>query len=106
MTVGARREKKKMTLVRCGLFACNMAGNLLLACSVSASRGGSASGPAGELWYAGAELCGFTHEQLQANANTNPDIVVSTSLLRARSDVALDANGNVWVVGSGSRRPP
>jgi ligand-binding sensor domain-containing protein len=79
-----------------------VAGNLLLACSVSASRAGSTSAPAAELWYAGAAVCGFTHEQLQASASTNPDILVSTSLLTAISDVALDANGNVWIVGSGS----
>ncbi len=58
--------------------------------------------PLPELWYGGVALCGLGHEQLQAGANATPDMVVTTPMLKTISDVALDANGNAWVVGSGS----
>jgi ligand-binding sensor domain-containing protein len=107
----------------------SVAGNIVLACFVFASCGGSgsptdastpeastpeastpeastaapeASASEVELWYGGTSLCAFTQGQLQTSASTTPGIVVSTSLVTAVSDVALDASGNVWVVGSGS----
>src|SRR5260370_1775079 len=58
--------------------------------------------PRPELGYGGVALCGLGHEQLQAGANATPDMVVTTPMLKTISDVALDAKGNAWVVGSGS----
>jgi hypothetical protein len=66
------------------------------------SWGNSRSLQPAELWYAGTALCGFSHEQLKASARTSPEIFASTSSLVAISDVAMDATGNVWVVGPGS----
>ena len=47
-------------------------------------------------------MCGFTHAQLHVSSNVQPEVVVSTPSLVAILDVALDARGDVWVVGSGS----
>jgi sugar lactone lactonase YvrE len=66
-----------------------------LACSASSS-------PRGELWYAGPNLCGFSHEQVQRTAEGRPAIVLSTAALTAVSDIAFDDKGNAWVVGIGS----
>jgi hypothetical protein len=71
---------------------------------MSGTNSGSEAGspPAPGLWYASSGVCEFTHAQLQASANTNPQIVVTSPALGVAYDVALDANGNAWAVGSGS----
>ena len=73
---------------------------LTFAASTSCSAEHSAS--TAELWYAASAICGLSREQLRVSANVKPDTVVSSPRLSAISDVALDAEGNVWAVGSGS----
>ena len=79
--------------------------------SSSAGAGSSnddaGSGPIAEatpsgLWYGGVSLCGFAHEQLAASSDNNPQVIVPLADVSAVTDVAFDANGNAWVVGTGS----
>jgi ligand-binding sensor domain-containing protein len=58
--------------------------------------------PIAELWYGGVALCGVANDQLQASGASEPRVLVPLSPLTAVSDVALDASGNAWVVGTGS----
>jgi ligand-binding sensor domain-containing protein len=66
--------------------------------------------PGAELWYGGVALCGLSHAQLEVSASVDPSVILSTFALAAIYDVAFDAKGNAWVVGSGSdsvlRFPP
>ena len=83
--------------------ACSLgsgSGLLALACAVLLGACGSSA--RGELWYAGTALCGFTHDQLGKSNSSYPAILVTSQSFSAFSDVAVDANGNVWAVGVGS----
>lgn len=71
------------------------------AATAGAPQQGSTEG-AVELWYGGVALCGFTRERLKASASVDPDVLLSTSSLKAVSDVAIDGAGNAWVVGPAS----
>ncbi|MEI9942472.1 MAG: hypothetical protein WDO69_35105 [Pseudomonadota bacterium] len=75
----------------------------------SVGDAGDAGGGAGPmpntplgLWYGGISLCEFTPTQLEASADHNPQILVPIESLTAVSDVAFDASGSAWVVGTGS----
>lgn len=81
--------------------------------SEPAGGAGGSSGSSGlptELWYAGRSLCAFAESQLATSGSNDPALVAAVPSLTAVSDVALDADGNVWVVGLGSddvfRFPP
>lgn len=75
---------------------------VLLTGAASASCSAPYSAPTAELWYAGSAICGLSREQLQVGASISPHTVVSSPRLGVVADVALDAEGNVWAVGSGS----
>ena len=77
-------------------------GLVLLGCVGATACTDTGPSPAGELWYAGPALCGFSHEQLKESGQSRPSIVISTPGFSSFSDVALDDHGNAWVVGTGS----
>jgi hypothetical protein len=65
---------------------------------------GSAAGSplAPGLWFASTSACEFPAPKLTSARNADPPIVVTASSLPVVNDLALDAKGNAWVVGSGS----
>jgi ligand-binding sensor domain-containing protein len=68
----------------------------------SAGESGAGADSPTRLWYGGSSLCEFTPEQLQASADHNPAVMFSIASLTAVLDVAFDASGNAWLVGTGS----
>jgi ligand-binding sensor domain-containing protein len=61
--------------------------------------GPDAGPPGGYLWFAGAELSGFTQAQTVASNTDGPGIIVSPSAMTATfHDLVFDPDGNLWTL--------
>lgn len=54
---------------------------------------------AGYLWFAGAELNAFTHDQTSASTDGGPAVIVTPSALTSTfHDLVFDPDGNLWTI--------
>src|SRR5438552_14990145 len=67
----------------------------------AAAGSGQVTLPA-QLWYGGGVLCGFKGAQLTSSGTAEPAVALPLPPLTAVLDLAFDASGSAWVVGSGS----
>jgi ligand-binding sensor domain-containing protein len=56
------------------------------------------------LWYGALDTCALKESQLEAGGQQQPTVLLETAETNAALDVALDAQGRLWMVGSGSAR--